>query len=125
PISATCSVGSFISIPTVLCYPTLVATGMTRRFARHRVHQRLLDLVLAEVRRRDGTGDTATVPCTVISDHVGRADQPCRFQRHQLGIAGSQPDSVQRCGTHSTSLAIAFSAATAMALPPLRPCTTR
>ncbi len=47
------------------------------------------------------------------------------LQGHQLGIARPQPDRVERAVRHSASLASALTAAAAMALPPLRPCTIR
>ena len=72
------------------------------------------------------------MPGAVVGDHVGRADQPGRLDRHQLGVAGAEPDAVQPpcrrlqlVSLIPSSLAIALRAAAAIALPPRRPCTTR
>ena len=62
------------------------------------------------------------------------ADEANRLERQELGVAGAEPDAVKpakaRCGNgsgfaHSVSLASALMAATASALPPRLPRTTR
>ena len=48
----------------------------------------------------------AAVPGAVVGDHVGRADQPGGLDRHQLGVAGAEPDAVQPA-RHRGSLLLA------------------
>ena len=62
-----------------------------------------------------------------IGDDRRRFQNARGFQRHQLRVARADADAV-KCAArahHSASLASAFTAATAMALPPLRPLTMR
>ena len=71
-------------------------------------------------------------PClrAVIGDDVGLADHARGLDRDQLRIAGAESDAPQRAPRclypgHSRSLAIALTAAAAIALPPRLPVTTR
>ena len=105
-----------------------VAAGMIGGLGGHRVDQMLLDLARPQVRLGDAARDAASVPGAVVGDDVGFADHPRRLDRHQFRIAGPEADTPQRalCGVrHSRSLAIALTAAAAIALPPRRPVTTR
>ena len=103
-----------------------VAAGMIGRLGGHRIDQVLLDLAGPQVRFGDAARDAAAVPGAVVGDHVGLADHPGGLDGHQLRVAGPQPDSPERAPRgHSRSLAIALTAAAAMALPPRRPRTTR
>ena len=102
----------------------LVAAGMISGLGGQRVDQVLLELAVPQVRRCHRAGDAPAVTSTVERDHVGGPDQPGRLHRHQFGIARSQSDTPQPSG-HSSSLAIALTAAAVIALPPRRPRTTR
>src|SRR5919108_5189383 len=58
--------------------------------------------------------------------HAGFPKHADRFQRQQFGIARADTDSDEFCHrVHKPVLASALTAAAAMALPPMRPCTTR
>ena len=62
-----------------------------------------------------------------IGDDRRRFENARRLERHELGVTGADADAV-KCAArahHSASLASALTAATAMALPPLRPLTMR
>src|SRR5690606_36893692 len=102
----------------------LVAARVVGGPGGHRVDQALLDVVGAQVPGRDRAGDGPAVPGTVVGDDVGLGDDLDGPHGHQGRVAGPQPDPVQ-LAAHSSSLAIALSAAAAMALPPRRPRTTR
>ncbi|CEZ69320.1 Uncharacterised protein [Mycobacterium tuberculosis] len=105
---------------------TGVAAGMIRGLGGHRVDQVLLELTGPQIRFGDAAGDAVTVWGAVIGHHIGLANHPGGLDGHQLRIAGPQPDSPQRApSAHSRSLAIALTAAAAIALPPRRPRTTR
>src|SRR5206468_11620995 len=68
-------------------------------------------------------------------EHVDRAHQACGAQGEIAHVARSHADAIERAAAgaagqgveadHSASLASALTAATAMALPPLRPRTIR
>src|SRR5689334_24341973 len=103
----------------------LVPAGVVRRLGRERVDEVLLDLPGRQVRRGHPAGDAPPVACAVEGDHVGGADQPGRLDRHQLGITRPESDTPESAGHHSSSLAIALTAAAVIALPPRRPRTTR
>ena len=67
------------------------------------------------------------MPGAVVGDDVGRADHPGGLDRHQFRVAGPEPDAPQRSAASALilrSLAIALTAAAAIALPPRRPVTT-
>ena len=104
-----------------------VPAGMVGGLGGHRVDQVLLDLARPQIRLGDAASDAAPVPRAVIGHDVGLRDQPGRLDRHQLGVARAQPDAEQcaRGARHSVLLAIALTAAAAIALPPRRPVTTR
>ena len=105
---------------------TGVAARMIGRFGGHRVDQVLLDLTGPQVRFGDSAGDAATVAGAVVGHHVGLADYPGGLDGHQFWVARPEPDPPQRPPRrHSASLAIALTAAAAIALPPRRPVTTR
>src|SRR5205823_1248209 len=58
-----------------------------------------------------------------IGDDRARPEDARRLQGEQLRVAGPYSDAVTAAGAHSSSLASAFTAAAAMALPPRRPWT--
>src|SRR6478752_6978602 len=89
------------------------------------IDQVLLDLTRPQVRFGDPARDAVAVPGAVVGDDVGLGDHPGRLDRDQLGIAGPQPDTPERASAHALLLAIALTAAAAIALPPRRPWTTR
>src|SRR5262249_19760985 len=61
-----------------------------------------------------------------MRDHVGLRERAHGFQRYELGIARTDADPDQPGGAaHGPVLASALTAAAAMALPPMRPRTTR
>ena len=97
---------------------------MVGGLGRDRVDELLLDLVPAQVRLGDGARDRPPVPRAVVRDHVGGADQPGGLHRDQFRVAGPSPTPYS-VAAQSSSLAIALTAATVIALPPRRPCTTR
>ena len=107
----------------------LVAARVVGRLGRDRVGHRELDLVVAQVRLGDAARDAAAVAGVGIGDDVDGLDQAPRLEREQLGIARADADAVEAVPAsvtrHSVSLASAFTAAAAIALPPRRPCTTR
>src|SRR6185312_4239167 len=78
-----------------------------------------------KVRLGDPARDAAAVAGAVVGDDVGRGDDPGRLDRDQFGIPGPEAHAPQRAPAHSFSLAIALTAAAAIALPPRRPLTTR
>ena len=108
-----------------------VPAGMVGGLGGHRVHEVFLDLPLPQIRFGDAASDAAAVPRAVIGDDVGLRDQPGGLDRHQFRVARAEPDAPQRapptavCVRHSVLLAIALTAAAAIALPPRRPVTTR
>src|SRR5260364_27884 len=86
--------------------------------------------------RRDDPAGMALHPAlSEERHHIDRPDQAGRAQREVTHVAVTNADAVQRAGighardgveqAHSASLAMAFTAATAIALPPLRPFTIR
>ena len=91
----------------------------------YRVDQVLLDLAGPQIRLRNRAGDAAAMACAVECHHIGFADHASRLHGHQFGITGAQAHTPERSSAHSFSLAIAFTAAAAMALPPRRPRTNR
>lgn len=117
---------SFGGLLVELVDGALIAAGVIGGLGRHRVDEMFFELTRPHVRFGDGARDAASVPCAVEGDHVGRADDPRRLDRHQFRVAGAEPDAPQfaRRG-HSCSLAIAFSAEAVMALPPRLPRTVR
>src|SRR5439155_99610 len=93
---------------------------------RHRVGQRQLDLVVAQVGRRDAARHPARVARHRVGDHVRGLDDAPRLDGDELGVARPHPDAEEPAGgAHSASLASALTAAAAIALPPRRPWTTR
>src|SRR6185312_8132626 len=102
-----------------------VAARMIGGLGGDRIDQVRLDLTRPQVRFGDPTRDAVAVPGAVVGDDVGLGDHPGRLDRDQLGIAGPQPDTPERASAHALLLAIALTAAAAIALPPRRPWTTR
>ncbi len=106
----------------------LVAARVVGVLGGHRVDEGFFDLPRPQVRLGDRSRDAPAVAGAVVCDHLGSFDQPGGFDRHQLRIAGAETHAEKRAfavAAHSSSLAIALMAATAMALPPRRPCTTK
>src|SRR6478609_10323083 len=99
-----------------------IAAGMVGGLGGHRVDQMLLDLARTQIRLGDAARDALTVPGAVVRGDIGRTDDPGCLDRHELRIAGPQPDAPERAPLHlcrhSRSVAIAFTAAAAIALPP-------
>ena len=60
-----------------------------------------------------------------MGDHVGFAERTQRLERHQLRIARPDADADEFGRAHRPGLASALTAAAVMALPPMRPRTTR
>lgn len=61
-----------------------------------------------------------------VADHGRRLQQAQGLEGDQLGVAGADAEAEEAafaCAHHSTSVARALTAATAMALPPRRPRT--
>ncbi len=58
-----------------------------------------------------------------VADHRGRAQQAQRLEGQQFRVARADAQADQAAGHHSTSVASAFTAAAAIALPPRRPRT--
>src|SRR4029079_2657592 len=102
-----------------------VAARMIGGLGGDRIAQVLLDLTRPQVRFGDPARDAVAVPGAVVGADVGLGDHPGRLDRDQLGIAGPQPDTPERASAHALLLAIALTAAAAIALPPRRPWTTR
>ena len=104
-----------------------VAAGVVGGLGGHRVDEVLLDLPGPQVRLGDGAGDAAPVPGAVIGHDVGFADHARGLDGDQLRVAGAESDAPQGAPAtrHSRSLAIALTAAAAIALPPRLPVTTR
>src|SRR5262249_19573328 len=92
---------------------------------RHRIGQFLLHRPRPDIALDDGAAVAAMALLAEIGEDRGRGDQTRCLERHQLGVAGTDPDAVKATpGAHSFSLASALIAAAVMALPPLRPRTT-
>ena len=75
----------------------------------------------------DGAGIAAPPRLAEIGDdRRGLRSAFVGLDGQQVGIAGAEPDADRggRARSHSLSLATALMAATAIALPPLRPATT-
>ena len=104
---------------------TVVAAGVVGIPGGHRVDEVFFDLAGPQIRLGDTAGDALAMARTVIRDHVDRADDPRSFDGHQFRVARTQADAVQGAACHSRVLAIALTAAAAIALPPRRPRTTR
>src|SRR5215213_6740299 len=105
---------------------TRITAGVVGGFGGDRIHQVLLDLARTQVGLRDAAGDAASVPSAGVCDDIGLRDHPGGLDRHQFRIARPETDAPQRAPvTHSALLAIALTAAAAIALPPRRPLTTR
>src|SRR5581483_844376 len=103
----------------------LVALGMVSLAGRHRVRERQLELLRAQVGGGDPPGNAAAVRGARIRDHVRRLDRRSGLQRHQLRVTGADADAEQVARAPSVTLASAVTAAAAIALPPRRPWTTR
>src|SRR6185312_6100905 len=89
------------------------------------VDQVLLDLAGTQVGLGDAARDTAAVPRAVIGDDVSLCDHAGGLDRHQFRVSRPKPDAPECPVGHSALLAIALTAAAAIALPPRRPVTTR
>ena len=91
----------------------------------HRVDEVFLDLSLAHVRRGDSAGDAR--PCRALWKATTSASPITRaaLTVTNSGSPGPIPTPHSLPGAHSTSLAIALTAAAVIALPPRRPRTTR
>src|ERR1700761_7103859 len=96
---------------------------MIGRPSGERVTQFLLDRIGRDQVCRDGPCVGLLVHTGVVGNDVGLADDPRRFAGNQLGIPGTQADSVEASVRHSTSEANALIADDVIADPPRRPRT--
>src|ERR1700761_4581564 len=113
-------------IEVEVLHRTGVSAGMIGHLGGPRIKQVLLDLTGPQIRFGDTACDAAPVAGAVIGHLSCFTDRSGGLDGHPLRVAGSQPHPPERApGRHSLLLAIALTAAAAMALPPRRPCTTR
>ena len=104
----------------------LVAQRRFQLLGGHRVDQRQAHLGLVQVRLDDAEGVALLALGHEIADHRRRAQQAQGLEGDQFGIAGPDAQAQQAAlhdTHHSRSVARAFTAAAAMALPPRRPRT--
>src|SRR5262245_24644360 len=94
-------------------------------FGGQRIEQRQLFDPRAQLARDDGAGIAAVAALGEVRDDVGFLECAHRLEREELGIAGADTDSNEPPAAHMSALASALTAATAMALPPMRPPTIR
>src|ERR1700733_1939201 len=93
-------------------------------FVGHRVIERQLDMRRLQPTVDDRARVAPPSRLGEIGDDGRRRDDLGGLDGGRIGIAGPDPDAIEAAKrTHSTSLASAFTAAAAIALPPLRPRT--
>src|SRR5208283_1398577 len=95
-------------------------------FRRQGIEQRQLEACINKPAVEDGAGFSARALLGEIGNDWSGGNDFRGFDCHEIGITGAEADAVETAvlqgkSGHSDSLAIAFKAAAAMALPPLRP----
>src|SRR5260370_19991585 len=123
---------AFLVEPTDL---PLIGRILGRDLVGHWIFQPALDAPRFNQRVDDAAGISLQPPLGEKRHDVDIAHEGCRPQRQIANVARSDADAVECAAAggsrdrvkacHSRSLASALTAATAMALPPLRPRTTR
>src|SRR3977135_1137119 len=103
-----------------------IGGGAKMGFCWQRIEQRQLQAGIAHPAIEDGAGFSARAFLGEIGGDRNGGDDLRGLDRHTIRIAGAEADAKEaavrgRKFAHSASLAIAFKAAAAMALPPLRP----
>src|ERR1700688_85923 len=92
--------------------------------AGHRIEQRQLRGAGPQMAGRDRAGVAHGSGLGEVDHEVGFRECPRRLEGHELGIARPDPDA-DEAAAHRPALAKALTAAAAIALPPMRPRTTR
>src|SRR5262249_28658094 len=99
---------------------------VTRQLGRHWKDQRQFPHSGLKVAGGDGAGVSGLRSFGKMRHHIGLLQHANRFQRDELGVAWSNSNADKLPGySHNSALASAWTAAAAIALPPIRPSTVR
>src|SRR5580692_6472824 len=102
-----------------------VAVTRCRQLRGDRIIERQFGDAGAQMGRHDGARMTGISRFGEMRDDVGLAERAHRLERQQFRITRSDTDTDQFSRAHIPALASALTAAAVMALPPMRPRTTR